>query len=101
VLKSGTVGNSLRGIGGEFGRKNTKNGGKTPGFRPIPAPQRLISRQWQPQANPDQSPVRVSLCLPAHIFGRIMGVRSNSPTVQTRSVKLAAIVLIGYFDTAH
>jgi hypothetical protein len=30
VHKSGTVGNSLRGTGGGFGRKNVWNGGKTP-----------------------------------------------------------------------
>jgi hypothetical protein len=30
-----------------------------------------------------QSLVRVFSCLPAYVSGRIMGVRSNSPTVQT------------------
>jgi hypothetical protein len=54
VLKLGTVDNSLRGIVGEFGRKNTKNDSKTQKPRPISGHQRLISLQWQPQSNPAQ-----------------------------------------------
>jgi hypothetical protein len=38
VLKSGTVGNSLRVVGGGFGRKNAEVGGQTPRLRPIPGP---------------------------------------------------------------
>jgi hypothetical protein len=38
VLKSGTVGNSLRVVGGGFGRKNAEVGGQTPRLRPIPSP---------------------------------------------------------------
>ena len=83
VLKSGTVDNSSRVTGGEFGRKNVRNSGKIPGIRPIPDHRRLIFRQWQLQANPDQSPVRVFSYLPAYVSGRIMGVRNNSPIGQT------------------
>jgi hypothetical protein len=42
VLKSGTVGNSLKGTSDEFGRKNAKTGDQTSGIRPIPGHQKLI-----------------------------------------------------------
>jgi len=46
VLKSGTVDNSLRVAGGGFERKNAENGGKTPGFRPIQATGDEFLTQW-------------------------------------------------------
>jgi len=55
----------------------------------------LDSKPTGPNADPEATLThylgRFFSYLPDHVSGKIMGVRNNSPTVQTRSVSPAAI----------